>query len=370
VLDKDPHADAITWPGPAVQSITESIDLGPFEDATPARVLLLRRHALFGGATGSGKSGGLNVLMGNLTACADVVVWAIDLKRGMELGPWMSCIGRLATTPAEACALLADAVAILEARAAFLAATGRRVWQASPELPALVIVVDEYAELVDSAPDASGDADSIARRGRAVAVTLIAATQRPTQKAMGQGALRSQMDVRICFRVRERKDVDLILGQGMLSAGWQAHTLNAPGKFLVSAPEHDIPRRARAYLLTDEAVSAAAHDHAHLRPVLDGISRGAAEERAQIRPDAPARTPIPEDRDESRRVPDETRGAPEAILWAALSLAPAEGITVPELMDQTRMSRPWVYQRLQDLARRDQVTQVSRGRWSATDHPQ
>jgi hypothetical protein len=32
--------------------------------------------------------------------------------------------------------------------------------------------------------------------------------------------------------------VDLILGQGMLNAGWHAHLLNAPGKFLVSAPEH------------------------------------------------------------------------------------------------------------------------------------
>jgi hypothetical protein len=62
VLDKDPHADAITWPWPSAASITEPIDLGPFEDAMPPRVLL-RRHALFGGATGSGKSGGLNVLM-------------------------------------------------------------------------------------------------------------------------------------------------------------------------------------------------------------------------------------------------------------------------------------------------------------------
>ncbi len=80
------------------------------------------------------------------------------------------------------------------------------------------------------------DTDSIARLGRAVAVTLIAATQRPTQKAMGQGAVRSQMDLLICFRVREPRDVDLILGQGMLRAGWDAHNLNAPGKFLVSAP--------------------------------------------------------------------------------------------------------------------------------------
>ena len=60
-------------------SITEPIDLGPLEDATPARVLFLRRHCLFGGVSGSGKSGGLNVLMGNLTACTDVVIWAVDL---------------------------------------------------------------------------------------------------------------------------------------------------------------------------------------------------------------------------------------------------------------------------------------------------
>jgi len=365
VLTSDPHADAITWPGPSVTSITEPIELGPFEDAAPARVLLLRSHALFGGVSGSGKSGCLNVLMGSLTACADVVIWAIDLKRGMELGPWASCIARLATTSAEARALLADAVAVLEARAAFLAASGQRLWEPSPDLPALVIVIDEYAELVETASDATDDADSIARRGRAVAVTLIAATQRPTQKAMGQGALRSQMDVRICFRVRERRDVDLILGQGMLAAGWHAHTLNAPGKFLISAPEHDTPRRARAYLLTDQAVADAASEHADLRPVLDQVSRLAVDERAQARPDTPAYAACQEHDGDTRRCPDDHRGAPVAILWAALSVARPDGVTVPELMDETGMSRPWVYQRLQTLAQRGQVTQVSRGRWRA-----
>jgi len=189
--------------------------------------------------------------MGNLSACTDVVIWAIDLKKGMELRPWQSCIGRLATTPEQAVLLLRDAVAVLQARADLLAATGRCVWEPSPDLPALVVVIDEFAELADGAPDAASYTDSIARLGRAVAVTLIAATQRPTQKAMGQGAVRSQMDIRICFRVRERRDVDLILGQGMLTAGWHAHTLNAPGKFLVSAPEHDTPRRARGYLVND-----------------------------------------------------------------------------------------------------------------------
>ena len=129
VLDIDPHADAIPWPGPSSTTITEPIDLGPFEDAAPCRVLFLRRHILFGGATGAGKSSGLNVLIGNLAACRNVVIWAIDLKNGMELGPWASCIDRLATTPDEARALLANAVKVLEARAALLAERGQRVWE-------------------------------------------------------------------------------------------------------------------------------------------------------------------------------------------------------------------------------------------------
>jgi hypothetical protein len=183
--------------------------------------------------------------MANLSACQDSVIWAIDLKRGMELQPWASCIDRLAITPEQAHALVRDAVAILETRADHLTTTGRRVWEPSPTMPALVIIIDEYAELTDTAPAAITYTDSIARRGRAVAVTLIAATQRPTQKAMGKGAIRSQMDVRISFRVRERKDADLILGQGMLTTGWHAHTLNAPGNSS-SPPPNTTPPAAPA----------------------------------------------------------------------------------------------------------------------------
>jgi S-DNA-T family DNA segregation ATPase FtsK/SpoIIIE len=357
VLDIDPHADAIPWPGPSTNTITEPIDLGPFEDATACRVLFLRRHVLFGGATGAGKSSGLNVLMGNLAACHDVVIWAIDLKKGMELGPWAPCIDRLATTPEEARRLLADAVKILEARAALLAEQGHRVWQPAPDMPALVVVIDEYAELSDDAPDAIKHADSIARRGRAVAVNLVAATQRPTQKAMGQGAVRSQMDVRISFRVRERKDVDLILGQGMLVAGWHAHTLNAPGKFLIAAAEHDTPNRARAYLLTDQVVEAAATYYADYRPPLDPISQQALEQ------DQPKRLVVPPDPD--TMTPDDVQDGPDVILWAALVTAPPEGAAVPDLMTATGMSRPWIYLRLRDLAEQGHVIQVSRGRWRA-----
>jgi hypothetical protein len=410
VLDTDPHAEAIPWPGPSAQSITQPIDLGPFEDTDPCRVLFLRRHALFAGTTGSGKSGGLNVLMGTLAACRDVVIWAIDLKNGMELQPWAPCIDRLATTPAEASALLADAVAILQARAAQLAATGRRVWEPSPDMPALVIVIDEYAELADEAPAAMSDTDSIARLGRAVAVSLVAATQRPTQKAMGQGAVRSQMDTRICFRVRERRDVDLILGQGMLAAGWHAHALNAPGKFLISAPEHTTPRRARAYLVTDNDVAQTAAHHAASRPRLDGVSLAALQH-----PDASARPRtlgapwymtdphahagesawyIPGDGQSDRgepgdpsRDPLDVSGAPapvgtprsplggggqppgdgpDAILRRALAEAPAEGVPVSTLITATGMSRRWVFYHLRQLAADGDAVQTARGYWRAS----
>jgi DNA segregation ATPase FtsK/SpoIIIE-like protein len=61
-----------------------------------------------------------------------------------------------------------------------LAAAGKRTWAISPDLPALIVLIDEYADLADEAPNAMADTDSIARLGRAVAVTLIAATQRAT----------------------------------------------------------------------------------------------------------------------------------------------------------------------------------------------
>jgi hypothetical protein len=361
ILDHDPHAEAVPWHGPSVNSITQPIELGPFEDAEPCRVLFLRRHAIFGGTTGSGKSGGLNVLLANLVACRDVIIWAIDLKRGMELKPWAPCIDRLATTPEQADRLLADAVAILLGRADALASIGRREWQPSPDAPALVIIVDEYAELAENAPDAIGHADTIARLGRAVAVNLIVATQRPTQKVMGSGAVRSQMDIRISFRVRERRDVDLVLGQGMLKAGWNAHTLNAPGKFLVSTPEHDIPRRARAYLITDEDVTDAVARCSPARPELDRISDDALFAGLRTQPPSPDAEPS-----QGSNEREETDNA----LWSVLCEAPDKGYKISELIRLTGIARTTLYRRLGELAQEGRAIQVSHGHWRAvTDEP-
>ncbi|MEV6302686.1 FtsK/SpoIIIE domain-containing protein, partial [Actinoplanes sp. NPDC051861] len=346
VLAIDPHAGAIPWPGPTTRTLADPIELGVFEDATPVRIPLLRRHALIGGTTDSGKSGVLNVILGNLAACDDVVLWGIDLKGGMELRPWAPCLARLATTPDEATQLLADAVSVLDARAHASSHDNTRVWEPSPKAPALVIVIDEYAELADTAPAAINHAESIARRGRAVAVDLLAATQRPTQKAMGGGALRSQMSVRVCLRVRERRDVDLILDKGMLTTGWHAHTLDAPGKFYVLADGHNQPRRARAYLVTDNDVRKTAARYADQRPDLDPLSRAAIGQQPRA---LEAPTPAVTD--------------PEKLLVTALEQAPDAGATIRELITATGMRRTWIYDRLQALAATGRAHQVTRGRW-------
>jgi hypothetical protein len=55
----------------------------------------------------------------------------------------------------------------MQGHAGWLAQHGLRTWEPLPDMPALVILIDEYAELTEAAPDA----DSIACLGRAVAVT-------------------------------------------------------------------------------------------------------------------------------------------------------------------------------------------------------
>jgi S-DNA-T family DNA segregation ATPase FtsK/SpoIIIE len=142
----------------------------------------------------------------------------------------------------------------------------------------------------------------------------------------------------------------------MLTAGWNAHKLNAPGKFLISAPEHDIPRRARAYLVTDEAVANTAARHAQIPRQLDEISRAATDTTYT---------------DETRTIPADVEDITEervdanSMLWAALSTAPPQGIPVSELITITGMSRRWVFWRLKQLAERGEAVQTVRGQWRA-----
>jgi len=279
-----------------------------------------------------------------------VRLWGVDLKGGMELGPWAPVFERIVTTPQEANELFRDAVTELNHRAASMAATGKRTWEPTPGNPALVIITDEHAELPEESHER---ADSIARRGRAVAVNLIAATQRPTVAAMGRNtAVRSQMDIRICLRVREPRDADLILGQGALNSGWHAHKLTQPGEFLVTSPEHTSPERNRAYLITDERRNTHAARCARPR-VLPAPIPDDPREAAQPRQGAPE--PPPRD--------DPTR--PETALWDALAGAGPAGVSVGELAALAGRTRRWVYYRLQEHAQAGRAVQVRRGYWRA-----
>jgi S-DNA-T family DNA segregation ATPase FtsK/SpoIIIE len=352
VVETEPLSVPIPWPGPVTRSVTQLAEIGISEDGQPVRVLLLRRNVLIGGIAGSGKSGVLNVIIAILAACRDVRLWGVDLKGGMELGPWEPVFERIATTPEEANELFRDAVTELNNRAASMAATGKRTWEPTPENPALIIITDEHAELPEESHEC---ADSVARRGRAVAVNLMAATQRPTQAAMGRNtAVRSQMDVRICLRVREPRDADLILGQGSLNSGWHAHKLTQPGEFLISDPEHGSPERNRAYLITDERRDAHAARYARPRPVLAA--------------------PVPDDLWEAPEPPQEAtdgpprgddRPRPETALWDALVDAGPQGVSVGELVAACGMARRWVYYRLQEHAQAGRAVQVRRGYWRA-----
>lgn len=154
------------------------------------------------------------------------------------------------------------------------------------------------------------------------------------------------MSVRVCLRVRERRDVDLILDKGMITAGWHAHTLDAPGKFYLLADGHDQPRRARAYLVTDDDVRQTAARYADQRPDLDPLSRAAIDSRPR-----------------ALKAPTSAVTDPLHLLATALEQAPDDGATIRELITATGMRRTWVYDRLQALAATGRAHQVTRGRW-------
>jgi hypothetical protein len=147
----------------------------------------------------------------------------------------------------------------------------------------------------------------------------------------------------------------------MLRAGWDAHNLNAPGKFLVSAPGHDRPKRARAYLLSDLVVTETAARYAAYRPPLDAESRRAILAAANTRPiwdEEPA-----EDGDSPE--PGRPPTMAEQALRMALCRAPLEGIAVSDLISASGMTRSTIYPHLRELARSGHVVQASRGRWRA-----
>jgi len=384
VVTRDPHIRPLPMPELVGRpTITRPVLVAVYETGEPLRVNLLRKHALFGGATGSGKSTLLNAFLATLAPAPDVLLWGIDFAGGTALIPWQECFGRIATTPADARVVLEDACAVIEIRNRWLVHHGRDTWQPTPDAPALVLPVDELADLVEQLPEAATSLDSIARLGRKTAVTLLVATQRSTQDALGGGALRAQLTVRVCLRVTEPADGELILGRGKAKQGYRPDLLDAPGKLLVwDPPDHTRPVPAKAYTLDRPRIRQLVNAADQPVPELDADSAAALAERDApeqpppehgIAPEGrttPAHPKLPAAPDEAATmVEDADDGNPLAALLAALQAAGDRGAKVAELAHIVGRAKTWVYERLQELARQGQVERAGHGRWRLIPDP-
>ena len=376
VMERDPHAAPIPWAGPQASSIRRPLQPGVWETGDPVAVSLAHQHTLLVGATGSGKSMLLNIVIGELVAAGDVVCWGVDFKGGAELGPWRACLGRVATTPTDTEQLLQAAVAVLDARMGELGRLGRRELAPSPATPALVVVIDEHAELVARCGRPALEAiDSIAKRGRAASVTLILANQRATMDLLGSEILRANLRVRFCLGVEDPGEVSLALGLGG-KKDWPPELLDAPGKFYLRARSQGLnsPRPARGYLATTAQVHRLAAHHAQSPARLDPVSAQAAARHPAAHSGLGGEQPPPPTggghADPAAAgpggwTPPQVDGKdPEvARLLAVLANAGPAGLTVTELLVATGRQKTWVYDRLAELQQAAPVERVGQGRY-------
>lgn len=247
VLVKDPLQATVAYPGPTAKHIADPIPIGVDERGETVSVTLRERRVLVAGESGRGKSTILEVLIRAVQAMDDAVLWLVDCKPGgVELGRWREHAVRFATQPEDVTRLLIAARELMDERGAEMGPNQLQNWPASPERPCVVIVIDELAEMPDAAKVAL---DSIVRMGRGYGLVVIAATQRPSVKALGDegGSLRSQMSTTIGLGVRTPDESKIVFGSGAQAQGWAADRLRVRGTFLLRDDEHEVPVVARAY---------------------------------------------------------------------------------------------------------------------------
>jgi S-DNA-T family DNA segregation ATPase FtsK/SpoIIIE len=281
---------------PGARSIKKPFAFGQRADGTQVQFAIWRPdhgalHPLMGGATGGGKTNTLNVLTAGIVSCNDTVVWYIDVaKKGQAAAPWSPCLDWIARTPAEAVAMLAAAVRIIEARSDELARTAAHDGDddkvlPSPKQPQLILIIDEGAGLfgittgddAENAMRATELARQIAQTGRSAAVSLFIATQRPTVASLGNdGDLRAQLFPNICLRMKQRADTKFVLS-GVELDTIDATQLNRPGLLYLQDADGTQPIPTRSYALyLPPAVRALARLYAPYRPPLEAAAVRAA----------------------------------------------------------------------------------------------
>lgn len=181
-------------------------------------------HLLIAGQTGSGKSVGMNGFLISLllrNSPAELRMIMVDPKR-VELGVYNGIPHLLAPVinhPDKALNALKWCVAemirrydlLTEARARNLGEYNAKVGK-EEKMPAIVIVIDELADLMMSGnkKEVENAIARIAQMARAVGIHLIVATQRPSVDVI-TGLIKANIPSRIAFTVASQVDSRTIL---------------------------------------------------------------------------------------------------------------------------------------------------------------
>jgi DNA segregation ATPase FtsK/SpoIIIE, S-DNA-T family len=264
-----------------------ALPAGRREDGLVWVVRVHGTHVLIAGATGAGKASLLWSIVRALfpaMVAGLVRVWAADPKL-MELAYGRVIFdryGRYAATPAEILAMLEDAVADMQARAATFAGKHRE-HTPTTEHPFTVIVVDEVAFLTAYLSDKTirdkikAALATLTTQGRAVGYSVIAALQDPRKEVM---SIRNLFPDRIAMRLDEPEQVDMVLGDGARDRGATADLISTDpatgaGVAYVRLATDPDPVRVRAAWITDADIQAMCAQCA-ATPGLRPIEGGAA----------------------------------------------------------------------------------------------
>ena len=217
-------------------------------------------HLLIAGATGSGKSVGLNGMICSIlykATPADVRFLMIDPKR-LELSVYEGIPHLLApvvTDAKEAAARLRWIVGKMDERYKTLQAKQvrnidgyNRAVNPEDRLPYWVVVVDELADLMMvSAGEVQNSLVRLAQIARAVGIHLIIATQRPSVDVV-TGLIKANFPTRIAFQVASKVDSRTVLdGNG-------AEQLLGRGDMIYVPPGANKQMRVHGAWVADEEV--------------------------------------------------------------------------------------------------------------------
>jgi DNA segregation ATPase FtsK/SpoIIIE, S-DNA-T family len=236
-------------------------------------------HLLIGGTTGSGKSVAINAMLMSImmrATPAEVRLILIDPKR-VELSLYNGVphlYVPVVTEPKEAASALAWSVQEMERRLKVLQSVGARniggynaMVQAgkgpegAAELPYLVIVIDELADLMMvAAKEVEESICRIAQLARAAGIHLVVATQRPEANVV-TGLIKANITNRIAFNVASAIDSRVVLDQP------GAEKLVGLGDMLFSTPAWPKPKRIQGcYVSEEEIIRTVEHLKAQCEP--------------------------------------------------------------------------------------------------------